>query len=259
MTTKKSKSLESIIDRVRRKYIDRITGKTTADVEPNLAKLCNGVREKKITYLSLQRLHSLSSLLMELNKNSVPGDLIEAGCALGGSAIVLAASKGQARKLSIYDTFAMIPPPGPNDGPDVHARYNAISNGEAKGIKGDPYYGYLKDIPDRVKKSFADHGYPVDENKVTLVKGLLEDTLEVNSAISLAHIDVDWYEPVYTCLDRIIPHLSVGGVVILDDYLDWSGCHEAANDYFDAEKRKQFLFSTRYGHLTVRRVRPHTS
>ena len=200
-------------------------------------------------------MHSLASLLNEMNSNSIEGDVIEAGCALGGSSIVLAAAKGSQRSQTIYDTFAMIPPPGPNDGPDVHSRYEAISSGEAKGIKGDPYYGYLKDIPERVALSFEDHGYPIGENNVSLVKGLLEETLEVPNKISLAHVDVDWYEPVHTCLERIVAQLSVGGVIVLDDYLDWSGCHEAANDYFTSNVRKRFKFSTQYGHLTIRRIR----
>lgn len=227
----------------------------TPKINPSTKQLCEKIREQKITYLTMQRLCSIVSLCEEINRNKIDGDMIEAGCALGGSAIVLTAVKGAQRALSIYDTFGMIPPPGPNDGQDVHKRYEKIATGGAKGIDGgDDYYGYRDDIPQQVRSSFEANGYPIESNQVELVKGLVEDTLAIEGPICFAHIDVDWYSPVNCCLERIVPHLSVGGAIVMDDYLDWSGCHEAANDFFSGQIRRQFRFHTRYGHLVAQRV-----
>jgi hypothetical protein len=56
--------------------------------------------------------------------------------------------------------------------------------------------------------------------------------MHIDKDVVFAHIDVDWYEPVKTCLDRIIPKLCIGGSIILDDYYGWSGCRKATDYYF---------------------------
>jgi O-methyltransferase len=73
----------------------------------------------------------------------------------------------------------------------------------------------------------------VEENRVDLVKGRFEDTLELDGPpVAFAHLDGDWYESTMTCLTRIAPRLSVGGRIVIDDYYTWSGCRRAVNDYF---------------------------
>ena len=90
----------------------------------------------------------------------LPGLVIEAGTARGGSAIVMAAAKAPERPMKVYDVFGMIPPPTEQDGPDVHARYEKITAGEAKGVGGDTYYGYRDDLYHEVTESFARLGVP---------------------------------------------------------------------------------------------------
>ena len=222
-------------------------------INSHSADVCRRVRDAKLTFLKEARLFSLVSICEELNEKGIEGNLVEAGCALGGSAIALASAKGQDRRLTVYDTFEMIPPPGPKDGPDVHARYEVIAGGGAEGHDGDTYYGYLKDIPERVASSFSDFGYAMEDHNVFMKKGLVEDTLIVDEPVCLAHIDVDWHSPVTACLERIVPNLPVGGVIVLDDYLDWSGCRLAADEYFVDSVKRQFDFNTRFGHLVIRR------
>ena len=62
---------------------------------------------------------------------------------------------------------------------------------------------------------------------------LLQDTMNIQQPVAFAHIDVDWYEPVLTCLKRVFPKLVVGGSIILDDYHDWGGCRKAADEYLE--------------------------
>lgn len=187
---------------------------------PPIRQIIRRVRAKKLTYLSDAKLAKLGSLCLANERNGVPGALIETGCALGGSSIVMAAAKERSRSLRVYDVFGQIPPPSDRDGADVHERYQVISSGKARGLCGDTYYGYLDDLYDRVAASFRELGYPIEENNVELIKGLVQDTLAVAEPVSLAHIDVDWYEPVRTSLERIEPWLSVGGAIVADDYLD---------------------------------------
>ena len=55
--------------------------------------------------------------------------------------------------------------------------------------------------------------------------------MTIKQPVAFAHIDVDWYDPVKTCLERIFPNLIVGGSLILDDYHDWGGCRKAVDTY----------------------------
>ena len=79
--------------------------------------------------------------------------------------------------VCVYDVFGMIPPPGENDGPDVHARYDVIVSGHARGLGGDDtYYGYQPELRASVERSLARLGFPVERNAVRLVQGPREDT-----------------------------------------------------------------------------------
>jgi O-methyltransferase len=199
---------------------------------PALADVARRVRADGLTYLSRAKLDKLGHAMLEVEKNDVPGVVIETGCALGGSAILLASAKSRARTLRIYDVFGMIPPPGERDDADVHDRYQVIAAGKSRGLKGRKYYGYETDLQERVRGSFTRFGFaPPAEHAVELHAGLVQDTLVVDGPVSLAHIDVDWYDPVMTSLERIAPHLSKGGVIVLDDYFDWSGCRKATDDF----------------------------
>ena len=145
----------------------------------------------------------------------------------------------------------MIPAPGEHDGEDVHQRYEVIKSGESRGLGGELYYGYRPDLLGEVTRAFSESGYPIEQNNVHLIKGLVQDTMQIDGPVSLAHIDVDWYEPVLTCLQRIVPRLSDGGAIVLDDYKDWSGCRQATDDYFSDKSSWDFDLSG--SSLVVRR------
>ena len=123
-----------------------------------------------------------------------------------------------------------MPEPSERDGKDVHERFEVIQKGSSKGIQGDLYYGYEKDLYNKVKNSFED--FNVDMKNVSLIKGYYEDTLFVNEKVALAHIDCDWYDSVIVSLERIEPHLVKEGMLIIDDYYRYSGCKKAVDDYF---------------------------
>ncbi len=194
--------------------------------------LVKRIRARKLTYLSDRKLCALVNNGRSIEDKNLQGIFLEAGCALGGSAILLASIKRRERPLYVYDIFGMIPPPTKEDSEDVHARYKTIVQGESTGIEGDRYYGYIEDLYELVKNNLASFDIECDDQSVTLVKGLVQDTLLLDAPVAFAHIDVDWYEPVKTCLERVFPRLVPGGSIILDDYHDWGGCRKAADEYF---------------------------
>lgn len=190
------------------------------------------VRREKLTYLDGAALHDLRDAVREADRQQRPGMLIECGCALGGSAIVMAASRaGNDRPLYVHDVFGMIPPPGEHDRLDVHDRYAAIAAGKSAGLDGDSYYGYRDDLASEVAESFFRFGMPPEASNIHLVRGLFQETLNPDGPVAVAHVDGDWYESVMTCLLRIWPTLVSGGVMVIDDYYAWSGCRDAVDEF----------------------------
>ncbi len=199
------------------------------------------VKQNHLSYLGSGALYDLYQQIKKIEKNGIPGLLIEAGCALGGSAIVISQAKGQHRVFKVYDVFGMIPPPGDEDGTDIQNRYQEIKSGQSKGIDGDQYYGYIENLELKVKENFEKAGFDLRKNEIHLVKGLFQDTIKGEEPVAFAHIDGDWYESVKICLERIVPRLSLGGIVAVDDYFCWSGCQKAVDEYFEG-KKDQFKF-----------------
>jgi asparagine synthase (glutamine-hydrolysing) len=210
--------------------------------------IVHAVLADRLTYLKQDALRDLCELTLRIENERREGILIEAGCALGGSAIVIAAAKSPSRPFNVYDVFGMIPPPSEQDGADVHERYETIRGGRSTGIGGGKYYGYEENLLEKVTDHFRRYSLPIEQHNIRLIKGLFHETLRVEEPVALAHIDGDWYESVKTCLERIEPHLAKGGTLVIDDYDCWSGCRKAVDEYFEM-RREAFEF--------VRRARLH--
>lgn len=199
------------------------------------------VLQEQLTYLEKAALTELVEVALKNEQTGIEGLIVEAGCALGGSAIALASVKTKKRGLFVYDVFGMIPSPSEQDDQDVHERYAIIRSGAAQGIGEHQYYGYEDNLFEKVYQTFIRFGLRPEKNQIHLIKGLFEDTLQIRSPIALAHIDCDWYESVMTCLTRIEPQLVPGGTLVIDDYYAWSGCRKAVDEFFK-DRRSEFDF-----------------
>lgn len=189
------------------------------------------VRAEQLTFLKEDRLASLAQVMIEAEDSGREGIVIEAGTALGGSAITIAAAKAPSRPMQVYDVFGTIPPPTDRDGVEGQERFDVIESGQAKGLGDGLYYGYHPDLVGEVAAAFARCGVPVDEHAVTLVPGLFEETLVGDEPVAFAHIDGDWYESTRLCLERIGPRVVVGGRMVIDDYYQWPGCRQAVDEF----------------------------
>lgn len=224
-----------VIKRILRKIINSIVGlrrdKYLSELSSEDQEIINSIKGKNLTYLSNRKLASLATTCHLIEKFHLQGIFIEAGCALGGSSILMASLKSVERPLFIYDVFGMIPPPTQEDTKDINDRYKAIVEGKSKGLGGDKYYGYEENLYAVVQSNLIEFGINCEKQSVSLIKGLVQETMKIDQPVAFAHIDVDWYEPVMTCLERIFPNLVVGGSIILDDYYDWGGCRKATDEY----------------------------
>lgn len=76
-----------------------------------LSSLARAVVDKKLTYLTPQKLARLEASASGVVEGRTPGDILEFGVALGGSTIILADFARRAgRQFHGFDVFGMIPP-----------------------------------------------------------------------------------------------------------------------------------------------------
>lgn len=203
-----------------------------------LSSTARQVRRDRLTYLSRDKMGRIEAVLAELDRTGVAGSFVEFGVALGGSSIVIAkAAQKSGRAFHGFDVFGMIPPPTANDSEDVIERYRVIKDGQSQGIGGDDYYGYRKDLLSDVRASIARFGLS-ESGSLRLHKGLFEETWPTSgiSSVAFAHIDCDWFDPVTYCLDALLPVLSVGGAIVLDDYNDYESCRRATDEFLARTK-----------------------
>ena len=199
-----------------------------------LSDTARRIKDERLTYLPARKLVRIESALSEIRRHNVPGDIVEFGVALGGSAILLAHAAGQGRRFFGLDVFAMIPSPSSEkDDSKSKERYETIVSGEATGFGDDLYYGYRDDLYEHVSAQLARFGTPVDGRRINLVKGLFEETLPALDIeqIAFAHIDCDWYDPVRYCLEETARRLTPGGIIVIDDYNDYAGCRTAVDEF----------------------------
>lgn len=163
-------------------------------------------------------------LLFDLAHRAPPGCIVEAGVAMGGSAVMLAGSAlcstgtgAPLRDLYLLDSFEGLPDPGPEDG------------AKSVGMKGR-----CAAPEESVRCALAELGYPVEHTFITA--GWFEQTVPkvaaVLSEIAVLHLDGDWYASTKICLEHFVPKLARGAVVIMDDYGHWEGCKKATDEFF---------------------------
>jgi O-methyltransferase len=163
-------------------------------------------------------------LLKMLTSHSLPiGAVFEFGTWKGGMAAAIALLLGRDRPYHFFDSFAGLPPPSAKDGEDAHFWAEHKEHPRYfDNCKAD-----LQECLNFLGRTLA--GY----KSVNVHKGWLSEVLvgfEVQG-ISFAHLDVDWYDSTYECLDFLWKRMQVGGVILIDDYYDWEGCRKAVHDF----------------------------
>jgi O-methyltransferase len=83
------------------------------------------------------------------------------------------------------------------------------------------------------------------DDKIIFIQGDVAVTLEVPNnlpeGIAVLRLDTDWYESTKKELEILYPRLSVGGVLLVDDYGHWVGAREAVDEYFKRHNNRPFL------------------
>lgn len=217
--------------------IVRFTGEYPLDFDDTTIELCRYVQPYTMT--NKERIFVLRKSVEYIIDHDIPGDIVECGVWKGGSMMAVArtlmAKHVNNRRLYLFDTFEGMSEPTGHD-------RNILGELAADRMNGGSGFGIYGDLLDEVRRNMRDTGY--NEDNVFLVKGKVEDTLPAHAPdqISLLRLDTDWFESTYHELTHLYSRLSVGGVLIIDDYGHWEGATKAVDQYI-AERGLRLLLN----------------
>lgn len=202
---------------------------------------------KPFTMTSPECIVTLIRSIQYILTKSIPGDIVECGVWRGGSmmasAITLLNAKDTSRSLYLYDTFQFFQDIRGID-KDIDYKGESASD-EIKRINAENIY-FVGISLDAVQSVLNRTRYP--EDKIHYVKGKVEDTIPstLPERISLLRLDTDMYESTKHELEHLYPLLSVGGVLIIDDYGHWMGAKKAVDEYFSENNIPVYLHRVDY-------------
>lgn len=168
---------------------------------------------------------------LEAIRDGVPGDLVECGTWMGGlSFAMLLAQRYELGRIVkpvwMYDSFQGMSPPTDEDG--RHAAHWWESAKDTP--KDEPHNDHCIAPVEHVRAAAAQLGLT---DHVRIVPGWLHETLpyEKPERVAVLRVDCDWYEPVRVALEELVPRVSEGGSIIVDDYYAWEGAALALHEY----------------------------
>jgi hypothetical protein len=194
------------------------------------------------TLTSAERLFSLTEAVHYITRRNIPGSVVECGVWRGGSMMAVALSLMQLnsidRELYLFDTFAGMPRPTPED---IHHTGAAAIAAFEKLQTGEDSSGECAASLSDVQSAMRQTGY--DPRKIHYVKGKVENTIpqQAPETIALLRLDTDWYQSTKHELEHLFPRLSRHGILIIDDYGDWQGARKATDEYIAAHAPSLFL------------------
>ncbi|NQT04491.1 MAG: class I SAM-dependent methyltransferase [Dehalococcoidia bacterium] len=169
--------------------------------------------------MSVPRLVALYKLSREIDRQPIPGNIVECGVRNGGSSAVMASvfrKSSLCRDMWLFDSFEGLPEPTAEDGYKAQTEYHE---------------GKCLGSVDAVKEILNQLSIP--ENRVHIIEGWFEETFPSvkTNKVALLHIDADWYESVKLCLEKFYDSVCPGGFIALDDYGHWEGCRRATDEF----------------------------
>jgi len=211
-------------------------------VKPAVARSIAHVRDRALTFCAGNRkLEQLVHAVEIIEQDRVPGIIVEAGVAMGGSAIVIGHAKTLGRPLRLYDVFAMMPAPGADDGPHANEVYRRFVARQSSSPTDRNYLDRVDDLAPFVVDNLRDAGLDLKRDSICLLKGDFRETLHGDEAVALAHIDCDWVESIRVCLERLTGRIPPGGIIVFDDYGSFEGCRRFLDAWIDDHPEFQVL------------------
>jgi O-methyltransferase len=194
-------------------------------------------RVRRHTMTGDDSLFSLIQSVRYVERHKVPGSIVECGVWRGGSMMAAAITLQQLgntdRDLYLYDTFEGMTLPTSAD-VMLHGDQSAADLLTATERGDGANVWCVADLPD-VQRAVGSIGYPAQ--RCHYVVGDVAVTLPEQppeGPIALLRLDTDWYDSTRQELEHLVPRISPGGVLIIDDYWHWGGCRKAVDEYLAA-------------------------
>ena len=209
------------------------------DFDAKTVELCRFVAPYTMT--SKYAVYALRLAVQYVVKNRIPGDIVECGVWKGGSMMAVARtlleSSSTDRTLHLFDTFERMSEPSAVDR-TVTGKSAAEVLAELAPQPGKPWECCTME---EARANLLSTGYPAA--KMALVKGKVEDTIPAFAPpqIALLRLDTDWFQSTYHELTHLYPRLSLGGILIVDDYGYWQGARKAVDQYIEENQLKILL------------------
>ena len=225
-------------------------GESTKLVDETAGKTIVSLRERTMT--SENSLHNLVLAVRYIVKNKIEGDIVECGVWRGGSMMCIAETLmqlGVERDLYLYDTFTGMTNPTSVDR-DFNGQNasklmsNSIWRNKKRNFKAG-VIAYANE--DDVRQGMTSTNYPLA--RTHYIKGDVLDTLSQlkHKKIALLRLDTDWYESTKKELQQLWPLVTIGGILIIDDYDHWVGARNATDEYFKEQLIEPLLIKLHSG------------
>lgn len=202
----------------------------------------------------LSGLVHLQWLMDDVMRRGVAGDILEAGCYNGGTAVLLRALldteadmsmagvlQQPRRRLLLADSFEGIPMPRTKRGQQVDT--SAAWAGEYRYSTGEA----------QARATLRRYGFPPeDEPRIIFLTGYFNETLPLapTKRLALVHVDADAYDSVLDTLRALYDRLEVGGHVIIDDF-HLPGVRAAVQDFRQERSITDALLPVPSDHVTT--------
>lgn len=194
------------------------------------------------TMTSVERQAALLNAVEYVSTNNIPGSFVECGVWKGGSSLAAAlkfTEMSDIRDIYMFDTFEGMSAPTDDD-MDLNGKKADVLLSKEEKSSGSSIWcvAGINTVKETMRLAVS---YP--DEKIRLIKGKVEDTLQENSpsSISILRLDTDWYESTRYEMETLFPNLSIGGVLIIDDYGHWQGAKKAVDEYLKANGIKMLL------------------
>jgi hypothetical protein len=187
---------------------------------------------KPYSMVSEQAMRFVCEQTVAVVRNGIAGAFVECGVWRGGSSIAMLLAQRAAfgkveHPVYMLDSFEGLPPVAVRDGP-LAARWQ-------QGADPNNYFDNCRAPLGELQRTLDTLRFPPEDYRI--VPGWFDQSVpalvpELRSrGIALLRLDGDWYGSTSTCLEHLVPLVTEGGLVIVDDYYAWDGCARAVHDY----------------------------
>ena len=184
-----------------------------------------------LSMAGMRRLDNFALSVATVINDGIQGHIIETGAWRGGASFVAAKvvellHESEHRTTYICDSFKGIPKP-PTDRTynteDHNANFPVFSEVSAARVYADAVHFGMRTDSIKVVEGYFNESLPALVASVP------------NFSLSVLRLDGDTYFSTMDALKVLYPRLQSGGIVIVDDFIDWIGCREAVDDYRKAQ------------------------